>query len=157
MAVIYTKKNEEILVDDEDLDWLNEFSWYLDKGYAKTTIKHNGKYKAQKMHRLIMNVSDRWVFIDHIDGNPANNRRSNLRLCTNAENSRNRAINKNNTIGIKGLYYHKQSNQWRTVIILQGKRHTKSFSCNIYTDAKELAIEWLKENRPILHGEFSRD
>lgn len=42
-------------------------------------------------------------FIDHIDGNKSNNQLSNLRVCTNAENMRNRGKNSNNTTGYKGV------------------------------------------------------
>jgi hypothetical protein len=154
MAIILTKKGEEILVDDCDYELVSKHTWCLDNGYSSTKIKHNGKWKKQLIHRLIMGVYDSKVLVDHINGNKIDNRRENLRLCTNSENLRNRGTNKNNTTGVKGLYYHKQHNLWQAEITLHGKSHTKSFSCNKYSDAKELAIKWLDENGPKLHGEF---
>lgn len=160
MAVILTNKKEEILVDDDDFEWLNEYIWWLDnRGYAMTAIKHNGKWKNQLMHRMIMDVNDRWMLVDHINGNPSDNRRSNLRLCTNAENMRNRGATKNNTSGVKGLHYHKQCNLWQARIRLNGKQYTKSFACKKHGEelAKELAIQWLEQNREKLHGRFARN
>jgi hypothetical protein len=108
------------------------------------------------MHRIIMGVTDRLTLVDHINGKPADNRRENLRLCTQSENQRNRGSQKNSQSGIKGLHYDKHNNQWKARIILNGKFHQKSFSCNIHLDAKEKAIQWLEENRPLLHGDFAK-
>jgi len=158
MAVIYTKKGEEIFVDDCDYDLVSGFYWCLDNyGYARRAIKHNRKWTTQKIHRLIMNVTDPKIHVDHINGNKLDNRKENLRLCTNAENCRNQKVAKNSQSGIKGLYYHKQLNYWQAQIMLNGKSHSKTFSCNIHQDAKEQAIKWLEENREKLHGDFSRD
>jgi hypothetical protein len=156
MAVVLTKKQEEIFVDDdEDYELVSKHTWYLNtNGYAVTEIRH----KQQKMHRMIMGVTDPKVFVDHINGNPVDNRKSNLRLCTNAENCRNQKVHKNSQSGVKGLYYCKRRNQWKAEIMLQGKLHRKSFACKKHGEklAKEKAIQWLEENRPLLHGQFAR-
>jgi hypothetical protein len=155
MAVILTNKGEEILVDDCDYERLCEFCWNLNAyGYARTEIKHNGKWKSQLMHRMIMDVTDSKIYVDHINNKPADNRRSNLRLCTNAENQRNTKVHKDSQSGIKGLFYDKHNNQWTAHICLNGKTHKKSFTCKKYNDAKEKAIKWLEDNRAKLHGEF---
>jgi hypothetical protein len=157
MAVILTKKGEEILVDDCVFEWVSKHTWCLNNnGYAQRSIKHNGKWITQSIHRMIMNVTDPKVLVDHINGNKLDNTRSNLRLCSKSENMRNRGPQKNSQSGIKGLYYHKRDDQWQARIELNGKPHTKSFSCNKHPDAKDLAIQWLENNRENLHGEFAR-
>jgi hypothetical protein len=157
VAVILTKKGDQIFVDDCDYDLVSGYSWRLDNyGYAVTTIRHNGKRTTQKMHRMILCVTDSKIQVDHIDGNKADNRRSNIRLCTPAENKRNRGPQKNCQSGIKGLYYLKHKNRWKAEIKLNGKSHTKYYACNKYPDAKGLAIKWLEENREKLHGQFAR-
>ncbi|NHE79838.1 HNH endonuclease [Klebsiella michiganensis] len=62
------------------------------------------------MHRII------WVLkygeipstlvVDHIDGDKLNNRITNLRLCTQNQNTRNRRIHSNNAAGLKGVYFN---------------------------------------------------
>ena len=157
MAIIYTKNGDQILIDDEDYERLCEFSWYIDdNGYARTDIRHNRKRKHQYMHRLIMNVTDSKVHVDHINHDRADNRQCNLRLASQSENARNRGTQKNSQSGVKGLSYLIRGNSWQAQIMLNGINHTKSFSINKYHDAKQLAIDWLDEKRPILHGKFSR-
>lgn len=85
------------MVDDDDYEWLNKYKWCVSKGRdgyfnARTTIyKFYDGYKwrrSVKMHHLIMKTTKGQI-IDHINGNPLDNRRCNLRLATNAENCRN--------------------------------------------------------------------
>lgn len=50
--------------------------------------------------------------IDHIDGNPSNNKIDNLRAATRQENVRNTRIRKNNKSGTQGVYWHSQKGRW---------------------------------------------
>jgi hypothetical protein len=81
------------LVDDEDFDELTKLSWCLSSRsrppYATTNIKISGKYRTVDMHRYLLNPP-RGVEVDHINGNGLDNRRSNLRICTHAQNTRNK-------------------------------------------------------------------
>jgi len=91
-------KGKSAIVSDEDYDWLSKYRWSasIDKrdGYAsaRTTIyKRFEGYKWRRsirMHRLILDAKP-GEFVDHINGDPLDNRRENLRLCTLKENSRN--------------------------------------------------------------------
>jgi len=54
--------------------------------------------------------------LDHINGDRADNRINNLRLATHQENMRNRAINRNNTSGICGVYWVKSEGKWKAHI-----------------------------------------
>lgn len=66
-------------------------------------------------------------YIDHIDRDKTNNALDNLREATAFENSRNRAINKNNTSGYPGVY--KRGSKWRAEIIIKGiKKYLGTFS-----------------------------
>jgi hypothetical protein len=96
-------KGKESVVSDQDYDRLNQHKWF-----AKQDNKGNW-YACRvenehliQMHREIMNAPDD-MKVDHQDGDGLHNWRENLRVCTNAENSRNRRINKNNTTGYKGV------------------------------------------------------
>jgi hypothetical protein len=70
------------------------------------------------MHWVIM--GEKWY--DHIDRDPFNNRKNNLRKTTRVENNRNRSIAKNNTVGITGIYWNKRNNNWRSSITVNRER-----------------------------------
>ena len=80
------------LIDDEDFEALNKWSWKLStNGYAircpsnGKTEKGRYKYTTVRMHRVIMKPPHGFV-IDHINANRLDNRRSNLRIVTQQEN-----------------------------------------------------------------------
>lgn len=71
--------------------------------------------RVHSAHRVVWAlVHDEWPggFIDHIDGNPANNQPSNLRVVTNQENMRNASKRKDNTSGVPGVCWDQRRNKW---------------------------------------------
>lgn len=119
------------VVDTEDYNYLNQWKWHADKGgnslYAcrnQNLGKINGKFKYKKfrMHRLILDPPKK-LFVDHINGNGLDNRRSNLRLCNmrqNCQNQKNRKRKKSSKY--PGVYWDKSNNKWVAGIRLKGKR-----------------------------------
>ena len=98
--VCYTKKNHVAFeIDDEDYDIVLQHTWHCDYGYIRTHSIRNGQ-----LHRMIMNTPD-GMKTDHIDGNPLNNHKSNLRICTNQQNSMNRKCKKGCSSKYKGVYW----------------------------------------------------
>jgi hypothetical protein len=93
----------------------------LRDGYLK--IKINGKpYSA---HRLVwLWMTGEWPInqIDHIDCIRSNNRWTNLRAATHAQNMANRLIQRNNTSGYKGVWFDKRDRKWRVQIGAEGRR-----------------------------------
>lgn len=70
--------------------------------------------------------------VDHIDGNPLNNCKNNLRICTQAENQMNRGKTKNNKSGCKGVYWAKQLKKWKSQITINNKqKHLGYYNCPI--------------------------
>ena len=122
--IIYGSKNEEILVDIEDYEYLNQFSWNCYGGYARTfrRRKEDGyKLRSNTIHRLILNNPK--LDVDHINGNKLDNRRSNLRLATPLENNRNqKKIVKRCSSKYKGVVYHSRDLKWQAQIRIEGKR-----------------------------------
>ena len=97
---------EKILFDLDDFQKIKDYRWYItrpnQRDYKNVTGNVNGKLWL--MHRYLMQdqLSD-GVFIDHINRNALDNRRSNLRLCTIRENSCN--LKPKNRLGVKGICF----------------------------------------------------
>jgi len=113
----------EVLYSKEDEDLINSHTWGITKKrtkfYVRTDIKNaDGKYRTKFLHQLIMNTP-KGMDTDHIDGDPLNNRRKNLRKCTRSENMRNRGKTKSNTSGFVGVYA--VGNRWQAMINYEGK------------------------------------
>jgi len=97
---VITKKGEEILIDIEDFEKVKRYSWCISKtGYPVANI--NGK--VTKLHRYLLGVKNPKIIVDHINRNALDNRKSNLRLCTALENSRNTTVSKNSNTGYLGI------------------------------------------------------
>ena len=110
------------LVDEEDVRMAMCYRWNHYKGRVRRTLG-SGKYKNSKtvyFAREILGVNDYRV-VDHIDGNPLNNTRANLRICTIRENGFNRKLYANNTTGYRGVYWHKRIGQFQATIRVSGK------------------------------------
>lgn len=90
--IIKLTKGYETIVDDEDYEELSKHKWYANVGgtaphlvYARGTI--NGK--KVRMHRVIMKTTENLV-VDHKNHDTLDNRKKNLRNCTQKENQENR-------------------------------------------------------------------
>lgn len=153
--IIYTRKGEEILVDDEDYESLNQHVWCISaRGYVVRNIRHPldpSKKSIERMHRRItgLEFGDPRV-ADHINRNTLDNRRSNLRVCLQSENMRNVKLRADNTSGCKGVCFHKPSGLWHALIHVDGRRISLG-----YFGLKEDAIETYQEAAKDLHGEFA--
>ncbi len=120
----------EVVVDKDDLDIVNQVSSiYVEPNgrtiYALFGIKINNRRVKKSIHRLLMNP-DAGQVVDHIDGNGLNNRRSNLRICTMAENSQNRISSKYPLP--RGVSLFKRTGKYRAQVKIKGKiKHLGSF------------------------------
>lgn len=89
-------------------------------------------YKQYLAHRVIwLMVHGSWppAHIDHIDGNPANNRLANLREATPLQNILNSTRRKDNTSGYKGVFLERRTNKWVSRVKVGSRRvHLGSFS-----------------------------
>ena len=155
MKILRSSNGHDVLVDDEDFDYLSKFTWNAHRHkcgvlYAERGVYIKPKCKTISMHRVIMNITDRFVYVDHINGNGLDNRKCNLRICTHADNVRNRRMHKNNKSGYKGVTMVNE-NAFRSrirvngVMINTGRHKTAIEAAIAYNEA---AIKYF--------GEFAR-
>lgn len=120
--------------------------------YAVSTVPRSNPVNGRqfKMHRDICGPGD-FFFVDHRNGDGLDNRRLNLRICTNAENQCNRSrLAANNSSGYMGVSWAAAHKKWRANLIFgKGQRWTEFFDCKTAAaKARDLkAIE--------LHGDFA--
>ena len=92
-------------------------------GYLDIQIG-NFKHKAHRLAWAIYygTMPPRGIQVDHIDGNPANNRIENLRLATRSENQRNRQhLDRRNRTGFTGVFWRKDHQRWEVNIRVNRK------------------------------------
>jgi hypothetical protein len=124
MRRIPLTQGEHAIIDDEDYPLISQFKWHLDRRVKRVNVLYakrqvtigKKKQRGQLMHRLIMKPPD-GLFVDHINGDGLDNRRLNLRLCNNQENSRNqRRLRKNKTSRYKGVSFRERNGKWEAQI-----------------------------------------
>jgi hypothetical protein len=88
--------------------------------------------------------------IDHINGTRDDNRIANLRLATTEENTRNARLGRNNTSGVKGVYWFRPLKKWQVRLYFDGKLHHFG-----YFEDLEDAIRTIQAARLRYHGAFA--
>jgi len=110
------------LVDDEDYEKLVAMgSWHareVSRDYWIARTQHEGK--SQMMHRVILNAPI-GLEVDHINHNTLDNRRCNIRLCTHAQNGRNRLKSSGTSSKHKGVHWFKPKGYWQAKIKVNGE------------------------------------
>lgn len=120
----------------------------------KVSLNSNG----YRVHRIVLMLNNPILegIVDHVDGNPFNNKLKNLRVVSNAVNSRNRKIDSRNTTGVQGVHFETTNNISYYVAHYRenGKEFKKRFSVsNLGGDvALQMAIEWRKDNMERLNA-----
>lgn len=109
-------------MDDEDFEYLSQFTWHFFNGYARAAIKQpDGRWRSIRMHRLLLNPPD-GVPVDHINRNGLDNRRANLRLCTSAQNNYyRRKCATPTTSRFKGVSFMQNRRKFRAKIVVDGR------------------------------------
>jgi len=153
MASLTTNKGEIILVDDEDFYKVNKYTWFINaQGYPQSRLPRKESLdrtqKQVKLHRLLLDLTDPLIQVDHKNMNKLDNRRSNLRVCTNSENQANIKVHKRNKTGYKGVRY--QSNRYEAYIW-----KNKPIYLGRFDTVEEAALAYNKKALE-LFGEFAR-
>ncbi len=136
------------LVDERDFNLVSKFHWNLhSSGYAYTRARKGGKNIY--MHRLVAKASARQK-INHRDGNPLNNVRSNLRISNQSLSLASGRGWKNNS-GYRGVYCRKDSGKFQVKLKVKGRQ----IRLGTYVDPVEAAQAYDKAALEYF-GEFAR-
>jgi hypothetical protein len=147
---VYNGQGEVItlaLVDAVDYDWLARYRWHADKGYAKRGLT-KPRARSIMMHRELMGLSlGDPRHVDHINRNPLDNRRANLRVLPAGANRQNVGSCKGSSSKYRGVSWEKRRRKWRASGRFRGETITIGRYDN-EEEAGEAAAAWRREHMP---------
>jgi len=142
--IVGNYKNITFVIDKDMYLIISQYSWHVTrKGYVATFVYP--EHKRIFMHHLIIGKPNPPMYVDHINGDKLDNRKLNLRLCTNSQNAMNRKLQNNNTSGSVGVSWSKSVQKWCAYIKINQKR----IHLGVFDDINE-AIK-VRKNAEILY------
>lgn len=137
--------------DEDDYEMVSSYIWYETKaGYIMTRVS---KTKQIFLHRLVMfgsGLDEANLVVDHINRNPRDCRKNNLRVCTGGQNAKNHSLSKANKSGVTGVIWRPNEQKWQAYICVAGKMKSLGYYRN-----KEDAIIKRKNAEQEYYGEFA--
>ena len=143
--VVQLSQEQYMKFDKDDLDTVQNYVLHALKSknvrgyYCETSDK-------QLFHRLITNCPAE-LTVDHINGDSLDNRKCNLRIVESYVQQINISCRKINKSGNVGVSYCKRDESWIASFRYNKKTYKKGFSTRKYSNAKELAMEWIAEEK----------
>lgn len=132
--------DNKCLIDKDDYDIVKRWYWRkidkrgnINKGYWVTNVKNDDKYNKSVLmiHQVIAEIKygeyDKSKVPDHLSRNTDDNRKCNIILKSNQNNSHNRGLSKVNTSGKTGVSFREDANMWYAYITVNYK--TKHLGC----------------------------
>lgn len=141
------------LVDAEDADRvLAEKNWTPKFARSGVIYARSGRSRSQiHLHRFVLGLSPCDLDVDHINGNGLNNRRSNLRVCSQQQNQVNTSYPRSSTSRFRGVRWSNGSRKWCATSSLNGKKKHLGY----FVDEWEAALVYDKF-RADHFGDFAR-
>jgi hypothetical protein len=136
------------LVDEDDFGPLSQWEWIATRSATGAKFYVQRKGCSELMHRVVIGA-EKGQLVDHVNGDTLDNRRSNLRFCSRAQNSYNRGPSSNNSSGYKGV--SATPKRWQACIQIDRKK--RFLGC---FDTPEEAARAYDEAAREFHGEFAR-
>ena len=150
------RPREHFKTDGAYKSWITRFAGksvgdYTRGGYCAV---HIGS-KDYGLHIIIWAMTHgKWpeFEIDHIDHCRTNNRISNLREVTKAENRKNQSKRSDNTSGITGVFWHKRAGKWMASLSINGRLKYLGLFPNIQDAANAVASAYKTNDFHANHG-----
>lgn len=154
MRWIYLNNEKKTCVDDADYERFGLENWTAANVHGYWVVHRkakigDGRRTTILLHRAILNAGV-GLQVDHIDGDTLNNTKSNLRMCLQSENKRNR---KKPITGVTSK--HKGVSLWRGRWKAQITSHGKTHYLGLFNSETEAAKAY-NEAADELHGNFAR-
>jgi len=157
MQKIPLTQGQFALVDDSDYEFLSQWKWYAHKHSSgdfhamRASPRKNGKEYSIYMSRQILGLKhgDKRQ-ADHINHNTLDNRQSNIRICTNQQNSFNRKSISNTSSKFKGVSWYERCKKWQAHIQMDRKRK----HLGLFRSEKKAALAYDFAAKS-LYGEFA--
>lgn len=166
----YTTKNECFYFDKVDKKLIEKFCWHIhhkkikhkdgsvnDSQYLCTTISDNNKIEGVTkrgyitLSRLLMGVlNDNAVVVDHKNGDTMDNRKANLRICTQEKNNYNKKLSNYSSTKVKGVTYKEKTKKYYARIGYKNNRISLGVFDTLYEAAKAY-----NEKASELYGEYA--
>jgi hypothetical protein len=146
-------KGQFAIVDDADFERVACYRWHtLKRGrlfHAMRSEKRCGRKRTIYMHRVLMG-DPHGLHVDHRNGNGLDNRRSNLRVATRAQNAINYQRTVDKTSKYRGVSWNPRSNRWRATVTVNCRQHY----AGVFTNAADAARAYDRAAIK-LHGDFA--
>lgn len=146
----YTSAGYEFIFDEDDFDLVSPYCW---NSYNNGYIWSSKAGQNIALHRLIMqNELGEKLYVDHINHDPSDNRKCNLRVVTHLDNMHNLKRSEKNTSGVTGVYLNKRTERWYAQIVVD----RKTFNLGTYADFSD-AVAARKAAEEKYFGQYSYD
>lgn len=152
---VYNQANVKVYsfrIDKEDIGKIRYHKWRISHKHIVTGF---GAENIRELSHILLDIpkeKDNETIVDHIDGDPQNNKKDNLRICTQQNNVWNKAFMSGNTPGFIGVSYDKKRDRFMPEIHTESKR----YHLGRYKTLKEAVyVRYYAEG--MLFGEFCNE
>jgi len=104
----HTDNDKPIIIDKTDYDRVKHHKCTVSNGYVQIDTRE----KSLRLSRFLCDISDTWIYVDHVDSNPMNNTQKNLRISDANKNAQNKEKMEGATSEYYGVSYHKNTDRW---------------------------------------------
>jgi hypothetical protein len=149
MATLPLTQGYVAIIDDEDYERASKYSWHAHHTangvYARAYQLGSGlkNRKLIYLHHLIAGRPPAGMVTDHINRNPLDNTRGNLRHVSYSDSLGNQSLRSDSTSGYRGVSWHAQDKLWRAQLtykyrkVFDGLFHTPEEASAAYEAARK--------------------